>query len=778
MKGPSRWATALRALAGMIALSVVAGILAAAGTTPAVAVVATAASNGINSFNGLPDYLAIRPPDQRTTFYAASGGKEVPIATFYYQNRVDVAWQDVAQSVKDALVATEDPRFYQEGGIDVLGTIRGAVSTLIGHHTEGGSSITQQYVKNVLVQRCDNDFTVNANAAPAVMKKQEAAFQECYRDAAGVTIPRKLREMRYAVGLEKVYSKEQIMLGYLNLVGFGGNIYGIQAASEYYFGVAAKDLTLPQAATLIAIENSPNYLRIDGGSTRPTSTSTANTAADGFAPAKQRRNYVLDRMYVHHKITKQQRDAAKATPITPKITPTPTGCEAANQYNAGFFCSYVQDVMLQDPAFGKTADDRQALFRRGGLQVYTTLNLDLQNKAQQAIAAYIPTSRPGVDLGAANVSLEVGTGRIVTMVENKTFQDSGTASPGATAVNYTTDSARGGSAGFEVGSSFKAYDLGAWLEAGHTIYETVNGTHHVFPESEFATCGPPTTAIWNVANDAPGEGGYMSVLKGTEASVNSVFAQMGTKLNMCAISNVAKSLLVRSASPQTNPWTILPPFMIGSGNYISPLAQARAYAGIANNGNVCTQIAIDRVTDSIGKALPVPKSTCTQGMPANIAHTVSWTLQHVLTAGTATGANPHDGTQIMGKTGTTDQQLSNWLVTSTSKIAQATWVGNVSGSVNFAHIYFHGIAGNNVKFNIDRKILAALDQAYPAPNLPPADPTMLYGANYNPHPTPTKSATPAPPPSPAPTSPTPTSTPSPTSQGNPAGGNGAAQGKG
>ncbi|GAB3608412.1 transglycosylase domain-containing protein [Humibacter ginsengiterrae] len=726
-------AAAWGALAGFIAMSAVAGVLVVSAVTPAVAVASLAISDGTGMFDGLPDYLAPQPLDQTTTFYATKGGQYVPIATFYAQNREDVAWDAISQSVKDAAVATEDPRFYSEGGIDVFGTVRGALSTASGKDVQGGSSITQQYVKNILVQRCEQNDAVDPDASPKVQKQQQNKFEACYTDATGVTVQRKVQEIRYAIGLDKRYSKDQILLSYLNIVGFGGRVYGIQAAAQYYFGTDAKSLTLPQAATLIAILNNPNYLRIDDGST-----SSDNVAAKGFPATTERRNYVLQRMLVNHKISDAEYKQAVATKIQPHITPKLSGCSSAVSVDAGFFCDYVQRIMLTDPVFGKTAEQRQALFQQGGLKVYTTLNLDLQNNAQAALSNYIPPTYGNLDLGGANVAMEVGTGRVVEMVSNKQFDDSGNAPPGTTSVNYATDYAYGGSDGFQVGSSFKAYDLVAWLEAGHSLYETVNANVHSFPESQFATCGDGFgNVVWPVANDESSEGGYMSVLQATEASVNTAFAMMATKLNLCDISNAAQALGVHPANPAPhseggNPWIINPPMVIGSGNYIAPLAQAQAYAGIANGGKTCTPIAIDKAVDANGKAIAVPKTTCTQAIPENVAATVTWALQHVMTAGTATGANPNDGVPIMGKTGTTDYAHENWLVTSTSKVAQATWIGLISGATDMHYVYFKGIQGNNVKFNVVKQVDTALDSVYGGSAFPAPDNTLIYGNRSKP----------------------------------------------
>ena len=695
-------------IAQFLGLTLVAAVLTSLFLLPGFVGAGVAASAGVSDFNALPANLHIQQFAQNSTVFAKQGGQDVPIATFFAQNRQDVSWDQIAQTMKDATVSAEDPRFYTEGAVDIWGTLRGALSTVAGGNVQGGSSITQQYVKNVEVEKCE---------ALTSQKKVQA----CYTDAAGVTLQRKVQEMRYAVEIEKTYSKKDILTGYLNVVGFGGQVYGVQAAAQYYFATSATKLDLAQAATLAAILNNPANLRID----QPTN--KENGAANGYKLTKERRDYVLDRMYITHHITKQQRDAAKATPIKPAITPTTQGCAAAQQVNAAFFCDYVRDVILQDPAYGATSDERWQTLNRGGLKIYTTLNLDLQQVAQASLSKYIPASRPGIDLGASNVALELGTGRIVTMVQNRTFNNTDTPIDGSTAVNYNTDEDYGGSQGFQTGSTFKAFDLAAWLEAGHSLYETVNASQHLFPTSDFTnTCANIDGPAWPVTNDE-GSASRLSVMSATAQSVNTAFAEMGTKIDLCSILNAAKALGVHPAS-KSNPWVQTPSMILGT-NYISPLTMATAYAGIANNGTVCTPIAIDRVVNADGTDHKVSKTTCTQGLKPDIAAGVTYALKGVIRGGgTAASANPYDGTPIMAKTGTTDDSLENWLITSTTKVATATWVGNVSGSTPLRSLYFNGVGGGNVKFSIAKPILKAINALYGGDDFAEPTDAVLYGS--------------------------------------------------
>jgi membrane peptidoglycan carboxypeptidase len=220
----------------------------------------------------------------------------------------------------------------------------------------------------------------------------------------------------------------------------------------------------------------------------------------------------------------------------------------------------------------------------------------------------------------------------------------------------------------------------------------------------------------------------MSVLQATEESVNTAFMQMATQTDLCSIANVAKALGVHSASPTTNPFQIVPSMVIGT-NYIAPLTMATAYAGIANNGKFCSNVAIDKIVTTSGASVAVPKSTCTQAIPSTVAAALAWTLEHVLTAGTATSANPHDGTPTLAKTGTTDSYQQNWLVTSSSKVANAIWVGQISGSHDLRDYDYNGTELAYAKFYADRQILAALDAAYGGSEFTSPPNSLLYGSS-------------------------------------------------
>jgi len=732
-------------LLGFVAMSAVAGLLVAAAVTPAVAVTGMATNNSIGVFQGLPEYLKIDPLATQSAMYATKDGKPVKIATFYSQNRIVDSWGQINQIVKDAAVSTEDPRFYSHGAIDVQGTSRALVNDLLNKsgETQGGSSITQQYVKNVRLQTCEKyDVVADATAGQTAEQAQAAMtkkYQDCYNsytDSTGFDgISRKVQEMKLAIGVEKKYNKQQILLGYLNIAGFGGQIYGIETAARYYFDTTAAQLNLTQAATLVAILNNPNNLRIDEPNNK------VNGAKDGYSQTLDRRNYVLRSMLKAKKITQKQYDDAVKQKIVPKITAQPSGCAQAASQDAAFYCNAVMAELTSNPVFGKTQSDRDALLDHGGLNIYTALNLNLQQSAQQSLSAYIPASSPALDLGAADVSVELNTGRVVLAVQNRPYNATTTQKPDSTTVAYPFDFRHGGSSGFQTGSTYKAFSLVEWLKTGHALNDVVNApvNRTVIPQSKFHGSCDSYQGNWNVGNDSAGEGGPMSVMTATAQSVNTAFAVMGEQIDLCQLADDAKALGVKPAYPYEQAYNSkgqlvnvtdssgkpvaaklsdLPSSILGT-NYISPLDMAVAYAGIANGGKTCSPVYIDKMTDSSGKSLPVPQTTCTQAIDPKIAAGVTYALANgpLIGSGTGAAANPHDGVPMMGKTGTAngpdnEPGVQNWLVTSTTKVSNAIWVGNVTGHVAFQNMYFGGVPGRNVKFSIDKPILAMLDSTY------------------------------------------------------------------
>ncbi|MGH1547879.1 transglycosylase domain-containing protein [Leifsonia poae] len=722
------------AFAGFVGLSVVAGLLVTVAVTPAIAMTGLATSSGIGLFDGLPEYLNVDQLAQPTTIYAKNGDQDVPLATFYSQNRLPVPSRAISVAVKDAAIAGEDPRFYSHGGVDIQGTVRGVLSTVAGGGVQGGSSITQQYVKNVLLQKCE--------ALPVKTKEQKAKYQECVTDSTGVSPDRKVKEMKYAIGVEKKYSKDQILVGYLNIAGFGGSVYGIEAAAKYYYNTSAAALTPAQAASLIAIVNEPTSLKIDDPESK------SNGAANGYAKNKERRDYILGKMYQYKKLTKAQYQEAVKTPIQPVITRSERGCQTAG--GSAYFCDYVQKTILNDPAFGADKDTRASNLNRGGYKIYTSLDLQLQQVAEQTIQSYVPRSYDRADIGGVLTGVQPGTGRVLYMAQNKRYsQDPEVlADPEYTSINYATDQKYGGSGGFQVGSTYKVFTLAEWLKQGHTLREPVNANIRTYTSFR-NSCDGDWSGSYRPVNDAPGEEGIRSAKSATTLSINTAFVRMASELDLCEIRRTAEDFGVHTAKGEpldTNPSAVL------GTNYIAPLTMATAFAGIANDGLTCSPIAIDRILDANGTEVKPPASRCVQSVTPSVARTMAKALQGPLqSGGTASGMN-RTGTDMLGKTGTTEYNDHLWLVAATTKVAGAYWVGNVQGHVDFRRVYpTHGTSPAAARVAVMRTMMSAAVDKYGGDDFP--EPPALRE--------------PAPEPSAETETPTPTPTPSPTPTGTP-----------
>jgi membrane peptidoglycan carboxypeptidase len=703
----------LGAAGAFIGMSIVAGLLVTAAVTPAIAVTGMAANNGIGVFEGLPEYLNVEQLAQPTTIFAKNGDQDVPLATFYSQNRLPVRFDQISQAAKDAAIGGEDPRFYSHGGVDIQGTVRGVLSTVGGGGVQGGSSITQQYVKNVLLQKCE--------ALPVKTKDQKAKYEQCVTDSTGVSPDRKIKEMKYAIGLEKKYTKDQILVGYLNIAGFGGSVYGIEAAAHYYYNTTAAALTPAQAASLVAIVNEPTSLKIDDP------TSKTNGAANGYAKNKERRDYILGKMYQYKKLTKKQYDEAIKTPVQPVITPSVRGCQTAG--GSAYFCDYVQKIILNDPTFGADEDTRASNFNRGGYKIYTSLDLQLQQTAEETLASYVPKSYGAIDLGGVLTGVQPGTGRVLYMAQNKTYSqdpDVLNTSNEYTSINYATDQQYGGSGGFQVGSTYKVFTLAEWLKQGHSLNETVNANIRTYNQASFKdTCpGADWTGPYKPTHDSGGEDGIRSAQSATTLSINTAFVAMAYQLDLCEIKKDAEAFGVHTAKGE--PLSSNPASVLGTNN-IAPLTMATAFAGIANNGMTCTPIAIDKIVDGTGKDVTPPASKCTQAVDPAVANTMAKALQGPLQSGTAAGMN-RTGKDMLGKTGTTDGNEQLWLVAATTKVAGAYWVGNISGHQDMRRIYpTHGTTPAIARTAVMRAMMTAAVAKYGGDPFPAAPDKLIRG---------------------------------------------------
>ncbi|MEV8026935.1 transglycosylase domain-containing protein [Cellulosimicrobium funkei] len=632
-----------------VLVSGVGGVLAAGLLVPLAAGANTATDTAVEVFDELPADLEPGPLSEQSRIYANDGTTR--LATFYTENRIVVPLDQVSEPMKNAVIAIEDKRFWEHGGVDVEGIPRAFVNNLTGGSTQGASTLTQQYVKNVLIEQAVRDDDVMAQ-----------------HEAKADTLGRKAREAKLAISLEKKMTKEEILQGYLNIAQFGRSVYGVETAARHYFGISAKDLNYLQAATIAGITKAP---------------STYDPTADP-EKAQNRRNVVLNTMYQQGYITKEEYDAGLATPIadTLQIQPLEAGCQAAEN-GATFFCDYVTKIIMSDPVFGETKEERQSLLYRGGLDIYTTLDPNMQAAAHQHATAAVPADDPS-QVEDAIVTVEPGTGKILAMAQNRAYDNTQDPAPNTTAVNYSVDQAHGSSNGFSPGSTWKPFVLAEWLKEGHSLYDTVSANKRTWTiNRDFrASCTRLGNEKWTPANsDGPGSGS-MSVLKATFNSVNTAYTTMASQLDLCGIAETAKaagfqpSMLKDEGNVNVNASMIL-----GTQNS-SPLQMAAAYATFASGGTYCKPIAITKVVAGDGKELPVPTADCQPGaIDPNIANTVTYALQQVITQGSGRGNGLADGRPAAGKTGTANNNTHTWFIGYTPQVVTAVWIGNAESDV-------------------------------------------------------------------------------------------------
>lgn len=638
--------------------------------------------------------IAISPMQKSNIFAVNDKGEPVLLGSVFQQNRTLATYDEIPKIVQDAAVASEDTQFWNHSGINVASTVRAfIVNETTKSVAQGASTITQQYVKNLLIQKAESLPTEEQRLAG-------------YEAATGQSYNRKINEAILSFGLEKALSKEEILTGYLNIIGFGGRTYGIKEASMYYYGKEMKDLTLDEAATLIGIVNVPELYRID--------IETAdNNKANGFKLTLERRNYVLSQMFLQNNITKAEYDDAKAKPIVPNITNPSTGCETAKE--SAYFCDYVTRVIQNDPAFGKTPEERANLLYRGGLQIYTTLDWNIQSAAIKTMKENVPSKMDSLNIGAAVSTVENSTGRVLAMVQNTKYTNVHVEDKSYTAVNYNTDYNYGGSSGFQTGSTYKLFTLVEWLKAGHGIYET-------FPVQDYFT-----KMNNSCMKNSQWEGGYtmhndnkesytsLNANTSTISSLNTGFLSMAQQLDLCGIAKTADAMGGHRADGRdllTDPSTI-----IGT-NEIAPLSMVTAYATVGNNGIRCDSIVIDKITDIRGKPLASPKSKCKTVIPASVAHSVSYIMKNVVSYGTAGQSRVGDGIDLAGKTGTTDNAADTWIIGYTTKTTTGVWVGNTLGKKSMYSYSMNGNYGPYVRHYLFKDVQAAANKVYGGDKFP------------------------------------------------------------
>ncbi|MGW2046626.1 transglycosylase domain-containing protein [Streptomyces sp. NPDC001858] len=642
--------------AKFLGVSVLAGAVLAGIALPAFGALGLAAKGSVESFDELPANLKTPPLSQRTTILDSEGGQ---IATVFSRDRTVVDLKNISPYMQKAIVAIEDSRFYEHGAVDLKGILRALNKNVQSSGVaQGASTLTQQYVKNVFVEEAGDDPT----------KVQQAIEQ---------TIGRKIKELKYAIQVEEELGKKKILENYLNITFFGEQAYGVETAAQRYFSTHAKDLTLPQAALLAGLVQSPSRYNPINDETEAT----------------KRRNVVLQRMAEVGDITEAEAATAQKAPLGLKVKKPKNGCITAVQ-GASFFCKYVERVFLSDPVFGKTKEARAKVWNQGGLTIRTTLEPQSQKSVQDSLKDHVYQSDK---VAAAATLVEPGSGKILGMGQSKPYGYG----KNETEYNYSVNSDMGGSNyGFPTGSTFKPFVAAAALEEGRPANQSYPAPYQMSYPATVQTC---SSKPWTnegkdtLENESESEKGPYQLKKAMELSVNTYFVQMLADIGMCPVVKMTDKLGVVQGNGDKVPQ--VPSSMTLGSTGLSPLTMATAYAAFASRGMYCTPIAIESITQTVGgakKSLEVPKSTCSRAMSEKTADTINTLLSGVVDSGTGQQAGLSGGRDNAGKTGTTDSRKNAWFVGYTPNLSGAVWVGSATQKVEMNNITIGGVYHSQV----------------------------------------------------------------------------------
>ncbi|HET6794286.1 MAG TPA: transglycosylase domain-containing protein [Acidimicrobiales bacterium] len=578
-------------------------------------------------------YLLLQTPlppatvQGETTFLTDANGNR--LATFDNgHNRIPVNLNQVPQVVIRAVLDTEDHSYYSHGALDPIGIVRAAWSDISGHPLQGGSTIAQQYVKNVYV-------------------------------GSERTLLRKIKEAAIAVRLERTLSKNEILSRYLNTIYFGRGAYGVEAASQAYFGKDVSRLGLREAAYLAGLIRSPD-----------TADATRNPAE-----ADHRRDVTLVEMVRYHDLTVQEKDAVEAQSTAsyvlnphdepPQVADTASGTQ--------YFVDYVRRVLIAH--FGLAAVEA------GGMRVQTTLDLHTQDQAYQAVYGFLRPWEPAGALVAVDTS-----GDVKAMVGGRDFATS--------QVNLATGR-QGGGSGRQPGSTFKPFLLAETIHEGYSV-------ESAFPAPAQIKLPKANNGADYVVQNYEGEAfnGVINLVQATAESVNTVYAQLEQKIGVEKMANMAHQLGVSSPlAPNAS-------LVLGTSN-VSVLEMAGAYSTFADEGVRVDPHVITKVTTSDGRVLWDDQPARTRVLTRSEVAMVDYCLSQVVLHGTGTGA-AMDNRQVAGKTGTTENYNDAWFIGYTPTLTAAVWMGYPgSDSQKMTNVRGQKVAGGTFPATIWKRFMTA-----------------------------------------------------------------------
>ena len=527
------------------------------------------------------------------SYMYASDGK-TQLAKFQLEKRDPVKLTEISDYVVKGTVDVEDVRFYEHNGVDPQGIVRALLHNLAGGALEGASTITQQLVRNTALSE----------------------------EATDISLKRKAREAELALAMEKTYSKEEILNMYLNTINYGDGCYGIEAAAQNYFSTSAADLTLAQSATLIGIPQSPNQFN----------------PKENPEACLQRRNLVLGNMLDAGDITQKQYD--KATKKKLGLNPADAEPEQGI-YAYPYFTSFVRDeLMKSDNIYGCSYAD---LFQ-GGLKIYTTLDVDMQKKAEEACSDQYASMDSGME--AALVAMDPTNGYVKAIVGGSDF--------------YTDQWNIATQGGRPSGSTFKVFTLTAAIESG------------ISPQAAIDCSNPVTlTNGQKINNFGNANYGRRTISDATAISSNTGYYRLTERIGVNKLIETAHRMGIDS---DLSPYPII---TLGTEN-VTPLEMAEAYSTLASGGIHRDPVVITRIEDKNGDVLFDNADTGERVLDEKVAGAVTNVLRGVFekSYATAYGSGPSNGQTVAGKTGTGVEFRDHWLVGYSPTLTCAAWIGN------------------------------------------------------------------------------------------------------
>ncbi|MEV4630085.1 transglycosylase domain-containing protein [Micromonospora sp. NPDC049523] len=666
----------------LLRAGLIAGVILAAAAYPLAAIGGLGAKATADLVRDRPRDLRHTSPAQTTYVYGADG--KTLLTTFYEEHRKYTPIGEMSPYIQQAIVASEDSRFYKHNGVDAKGVARAFVANQqAGGVSQGASTLTMQYVRMAL-----------RDSAQTPLEVQEATEQ---------TSIRKLREMRIALDLEKEMTKSEILERYLNSAYFGHRAYGIYAASEIFFSKTPRDLSPVEAATLAGLVKAP---------------SEYDPAVNDQKAATDRRNYVIDRMRTMGYISPDAAAAMAAEPIKLKLSTPPNDCVSVpKEYNSwGFFCDYLKSWWSVQPGFGSNSMERLDKLRRGGYKIITSIDPRVQEIAEKNVLAKEGESSP---FAHGLVAVEPGTGRVKAMAINRIYSlDSTDNGPHSDPEkrsrmrgNYpnTVNPLLGGGdlPGYQAGSTFKMFVMLAALDAGmplSTAYDSPFKITSIYPGGgTTSSCG----GLWCPSNASAAMTGRQTMWSGFGKSVNTYFVQLEQAVGADKAVALAERLGLqwrtdvdrRQASPEKRKeWGA---FVLGVSD-VTPLEMANAYAAIAADGRFCEAIPVTSITNPDGTPTMITtrsggqveaaKPRCHQEVSADAARAATDAARcptgDTPARGSCGGWSTADsvkgtvGRPVAGKTGTTDSTRSAWFVGYTPEYAMASFLADPDNPFN------------------------------------------------------------------------------------------------